>query len=252
MVGDALRREPETFERVVGRLAAVVRTEVPALAGDDHLEAGERPHEFDGERGLVAVGVRVDDAGALGEARERRTDDGVGLLRRHHDVGVGESRLVGVTGACRGDAGDLYDHVDIAPDQRRRVGGDDGAARGDGLVNCGGVVGPLGSAVGAATERPGRPVAVEVSDAGDPRAVDSRRRVDQSPSERTGADGADADGDVARGEPSWTVEHGCGSTLESTAVGTAAERRAGRPRAQSLRVAPVRHATAGREHSSSA
>ena len=57
--------------------------------------------ELADQRGLIAVGERVDDAGRLGATREQRPDEGVRLDVDHHDVPAGLDRAQGMVDARR-------------------------------------------------------------------------------------------------------------------------------------------------------
>ena len=74
-----------------------------ALAGADDLEAAQaRPlDELADQRGLIAVGERVDDAGRPGATGEQWPDERIRLHVDHHDVPAGLDRAQGMVDARR-------------------------------------------------------------------------------------------------------------------------------------------------------
>jgi hypothetical protein len=154
-----------------------------ALAGGDHLEpAGARPiDQFADQRGLVAIGERVDDAGLLRLTRQQRAGEHVGLHVDHDDVFAFPDSAARVRDAGGRVAGGFDDDLHIgAGDHRHGVVGDAGG--GDP------VLGPADGAAGGTG-----PVGGEIGDRGDVQPGSGGDLGEEHGAEFAGADQADAD-----------------------------------------------------------
>jgi len=94
----------------------VATGEVPrTLAGGDHSEAGGASpvDQLGGQRRLVAIGHRVDDAGRASLGGEQRSGEDIGLDVDHDDVLAGGDGGAGVEDAGLRAAGGVDHHVDV-------------------------------------------------------------------------------------------------------------------------------------------
>ncbi len=104
---------------VVGRDLVIVRQVLGALAGRDDAETdGARPiDDLGGERGLVAIGHGIDDAGLGRFLGQQRAREDVGLDVDHDDVLAGGDGRTRVADAGTGMTCRLDDDLAVARSQ---------------------------------------------------------------------------------------------------------------------------------------
>ena len=160
-----------------------------ALAGGDDLEpAGARPiDQLAGQRRLVAIGQRIDDALRPRLLGQQRPGQHIGLDIDHDDVLAGGDRGPGMDDAGRRAAGRLDDHLDIG------IGAGLGARRDEPGAGDARRI-PADRAAGVA-----RPLGVEIGDHRDLDARHGRHLVEEHRAELAGADQPDPDRPSGRG-----------------------------------------------------
>ena len=181
----------------------------------DRKPGGARPiDQFAGQRRLVAVGERIDDAlraRLLGQQRPRQH---IGFDIDHDDVLSGCDRGVGVRDTGRRAAGRLYDHLHLGVVAGLGADGDEPGRRDPTLVPADGPAGGAG------------PFGVEIGDDRDIDAGHRRRLVQEHRAEFAGPDQPDLDRAPGRGAPLREL-------VEAHGVSAAARRRCSRAQASS-------------------